>query len=51
MNSIPNENTKFATDMFDESIYNKATLYIPKGSLDAFKHTPFENFKNIIEKK
>lgn len=51
MNSIPNENTKFATDMFDESIYNKATLYIPKGSLYAFKHTPFENFKNIIEKK
>ena len=51
MNSIPNEKTKFATNMFVESIYNKATLYIPKGSLDAFKHTPFENFKNIIEEE
>jgi len=49
MYSIPNDNTLFATDMFDNSHYSKVTLYINKGSLESYKNTPFEKFENVVE--
>lgn len=49
MNTIPNEDTKFATDIFSEETYSKAELHIPKGMKYKFEHTPFENFKTIVE--
>ncbi len=49
--TIPGTESKFATNIFDESIYNTATLYIPYGTKDSFIHTPFENFKKTTELK
>ena len=49
MNTIPDENSSFSNNIFEETLYNKTTLHIPKGSLEKFSHTPFENFKNIVE--
>ena len=34
---------------FDNDTYNNAILYIPKGTLDAYKKTYWKNFKNIVE--
>ena len=34
---------------FDNDTYNNAILYIPKGTLDAYKKTDWKNFKNIVE--
>ena len=35
--------------IFDNNIYEQATLYIPKGTKDAYFLTDFGRFVNIIE--
>ena len=37
-------------NLFDESVYVDAQLYIPKGTLDDYSKTDFGRFINIIEK-
>ena len=40
----------YGSSLFDASIYDTATLYIPTGTLDAYKKADgWKNFKNIVE--
>lgn len=51
--SIPNANTNFDSNMFGDRYnpfqYNQCTLYIPKGSKNAFEIDPFNKFSKIVE--
>ena len=40
----------YYTYIFSEDIYSSATLYVPKGSREAYMNTsPWKQFKNIVE--
>lgn len=42
--------TNSYTDTFDADIFNQCTLYVPAGSLQAYKNAEvWKNFKNIVE--
>ena len=41
---------KFYYTLFDIDVYASATLYVPKGSREAYMRTnPWDKFKNIVE--
>ena len=41
---------KYYYTLFDIDVYASATLYVPKGSREAYMRTnPWDKFKNIVE--
>ena len=50
---IPSANSNFSSNMFENRYspfqYDRCTLYIPKGSKDAFRVEPFNKFTKIVE--
>lgn len=47
---IENPSDCMVVSQFDSDIYSSATLYVPKGSREAYMRTnPWDKFKNIVE--
>lgn len=51
LKALPTTLTEVGSDLFYwcSHVYNEKTLYIPKGTLDAYAETDFGRFKNIVE--
>lgn len=49
LHAVPSNLTHIGSRLFNNEVYEKATLYIPSGSRALYTYTEFGNFKNIIE--